>query len=301
MRALGCVALLLALLLSSLQGQTHVPEPAVNLGDTSFLDGLAGPGWVVEEVSDAGHDGRIAGSDGSTIPGTGSVNSISGLNHVAWLSHKRIAGGWYGAEVISVVAYVDARTQGRQGGFGDLTVGPFILQWTEHRLLHRPVEQRLMIDFDFPVGYYSRNPGVNLGSNAYRFHPCYAITVYPAKRIETSWRIHYLWNFVNNAPPLNTKAQSTQAGQAIHFNATTAYNVHKQLWIGANGYFLSQITDGRVNGVSIPNSPEQVGAIGPGMVWAGRHWIFYANGYEEFGARNRATGQKLVLRVQKVF
>jgi hypothetical protein len=158
-----------------------------------------------------------------------------------------------------------------------------------------------MIDFDLPVGYYSRTAGVNLGSNAYRFHPCYAITVFPSKKVETSWRVSYLWNSVNNAPPLSTGAHSTQAGQAIHFNATSAYNVHKQLWIGANGYFFSQITDGRINGVPQLHSPEQVGAIGPGMVWTGRHVNFYVNEYEEFGARNRATGQKLVLRIQTVF
>jgi hypothetical protein len=37
------------------------------------------------------------------------------------------------------------------------------------------------------------------------------------------------------------------------------------------------------------------------LVWAARHWLFYANEYEEIGARNRATGQKLVLRVEKIF
>jgi hypothetical protein len=77
--------------------------------------------------------------------------------------------------------------------------------------------------------------------------------------------------------------------------------VHKELWVGANGYFFSQITDGRINGVAPRNSPEQVGAISPGMIWAGRNWLFYANEYEEIGARNRATGQKLVLRVAKFF
>jgi hypothetical protein len=64
-------------------------------------------------------------------------------------------------------------------------------------------------------------------------------------------------------------AHSTQAGQAIHFNATAAYNVYKGLWIGPNGYYLSQITGGRINGVPLRNSPEQVGAIGPGLAIRG--------------------------------
>jgi len=53
--------------------------------------------------------------------------------------------------------------------------------------------------------------------------------------------------------------------------------------------------------VALHNSPEQVGAIGPGMVWNSGSWFFYANGYQEFGAQNRATERKLVLRVEKIF
>jgi len=37
------------------------------------------------------------------------------------------------------------------------------------------------------------------------------------------------------------------------------------------------------------------------MVWNSGSWFFYANGYQEFGAENRATGHKLVLRIEKTF
>ena len=273
----------------------------MNLGDTSFLDGIAGPGGVFEQIADTAHDGTIVGSNGSAVPGTGSVNSLSGLTHVAWLTHARIAGGWYGAEVVFTAAYVDAGAQGHDGGLGDLTVSPLILQWPQHHVFHMPVDQRVTADFILPVGSYSRTAVVNLGSNAYIANPYYAITAHPAKRIETSWRVHYLWNSKNDAPVESTGYRSTQAGQAIHFNATAAYNVHKGLWIGPNAYFLSQITDGKINGASLPGSPERVAAIGPGMVWTKQRWLFFANEYQEFGARNRATVNKLVLRVEKVF
>ena len=295
------VAVLMALQSISLLGQSHVAEPGVNLGDTSFLDGPAGPGFVVEQIGDAAHDGRIANSTGGTVPGTGSVNSVSGLTHVAWLSHEQFLGGWYGMEVVSAAAHVNAGAQGEAGGLGAFTVGPLILQWPEQRVFGMPIDQRAVADFDLPTGQYSRDSGVNLSSNAFTVHPYYAITAFPTKRIETSWRIHYLWNSTNGSPPISTGAQSTQAGQAIHFNATAAYNIGKGLWIGPNGYYLKQTTDGKIDGVALHNSPEEVGAIGPGMVWNRANWFLYANAYREFGARNRPTGQKLVLRIEKTF
>jgi hypothetical protein len=285
----------------SMQAQNHVAEPSVNLGDSSFLDGLGGPGFLTELMNDVEHDGRITNSSGQTVPGSGSVNSVSGLSHVAWLAHQRVLGGWYGLEVVGVPAYVDAGAQGQAAGFGDLTVSPFILQWSERRVFGIPIDQRFDVDFGVPVGKYSPTSNVNLGSNAFNVQPYYVITAFPKKRIETSWRFHYLWNGTNNAPPISTGAQSTQAGQAIHFNATAAYKVYKGLWIGPNGYYLKQITDGRINGAPLHNSPEQVGAIGPGMVWNTGRWYYYANFYQEFGAENRATGQKVVFRIEKVF
>jgi hypothetical protein len=72
------------------------------------------------------------------------------------------------------------------------------------------------------------NPA-GLDANESTFHPYYAVTAFPLKRMEISWRVHYLWNSANNSPPLATGARSTQAAQAIHCNATAACNFGKHL------------------------------------------------------------------------
>jgi len=257
LKRLQCVLFLILLSPASLVAQTHVAEPAVNLGDTSFLDGIGGPGVVMEVIGDGEHAGTVVDGGGSSIPGTGAVNSISELTHIAWLTHKTILGGWYGTEVVAAAAHVNAGSAGQSGGWGALTVSPFILQWSERKIANVPIDQRVVLDFDLPVGAYTRSSAVNISANAFTVHPYYAVTAFPTKRIETSWRVHYLWNSTNNSPPSATGAQSTQAGQAIHFNATTAYNFGKHLWIGPDAYYLRQITDGRVNGVPLSNSPEQ--------------------------------------------
>ncbi len=277
--------------------QAHVAEPAVNLGDTNFLDAIAAPGILFEQIGDGAHSGKIVDAQGDRLPGTGAVNSISGLTHIAWISKTRFLGGWYGVELLASEAHVNAGLGQTSGGWGDMTVAPLILQWPKRKMLGISISQRLTFDFDLPVGAYSRQSTVNLSSHAWTIHPYYAITAFPAKRIESSLRFHYLWNSANEDPPLALAVQSTQAGQAIHFNATIAYNLYKGLWVGSNGYYLKQITDPEVNGVLLRNSPEQVGAIGPGMVWQSNNWFFYASAYHELDGQNRPIGNKLVLRI----
>jgi hypothetical protein len=94
----------------------------------------------------------------------------------------------------------------------------------------------MTFDFDAPLGRNSPDRPVNIGNNAWALNPYYAVTLYPAKRFETSWRIHYLWNATNHAPPVATGDSTTQAAQAIHFNATGSYEIVKNVYVGANGY-----------------------------------------------------------------
>ena len=280
--------------------QAHPPQPMVNLGDTSFLDALGAPGFLLEQIGDASHAGTATDGSGHAVPNAPAVNSISSLTHGVVLTKHHVFGAWYGAEAIVSAAHLNAGSPGAVGGFGDLTVSPLILQWKQKKIGSTLLNQRFVLDFEAPVGEYSRNLPKNLSSHAFTIHPYYAFTFFPTHRIETSWRTHYLYNGVNNSPPYRTNSFSTQAGQAVHFNATVAYELPHDLWIGAYAYFLKTITGPKVNGISVNASPEQVGSIGPGLVWDRGAYLFYVNGYHELGAVNRPEGNKLVLRVQWV-
>jgi len=273
----------------------HPAEPSVNLGQTSFLDALGGPGVLLEEIGGAYHSGKNMGSAGETIDAT---NSVSSLAHVALLSKFRVLKAFYGVELIGTAAHVNAGDGGTVGGWGDITVSPLILQWKEQTLGNVRVDQRFVLDFDLPIGEYDRSSSTSLSSHAFAVNPYYAVTLFPAKKIETSWRVHYLWNALNHAPPTASMTRSTQAGQAIHFNATTAFLCPGRLWVGANGYYLKQITAPQIGGVSLSDSPEQVASIGPGAVWKAGNFHLYANGYHEFAAENRPEGNRLIFRVE---
>ena len=296
-RSVG-ILLVLVCVMRGAGAQVHPSEPAVNLGDTSFLDAVAGPGLLIEEIGDGSHEGKVTNGTGASVVNAPGIHAVSGLTHIAWLSKHRMLGGWYGVEVVTVVAHTNAGSNGAVGGWGNLTVSPLILQWKQRTIGPIGIVQRFVLDFELPVGEYRRDLPVSLSSNTLTVHPYYAVTLFPAKRLETSWRVHYLWNGTNNAPPFATTARSTQAGQAIHFNATAGYKCAHGVWIGANAYYLKEVTDPKIDGVRLPNSPEQVGAIGPGAVWDLGRCLLYANAYREFNAQNRPEGRKIVLRVQ---
>lgn len=295
----GCLAagLLLVLNCPVARGQMHPSEPAVNLGDTTFLDGIAGPGLLVEEIGDMNHSGKFADSAGRTSDSGQALNAISGLTHIAWLSKRSILSAWFGGEVIVPAAHVNAGSTGSAGGWGNIIVAPLILQWNMREVGPVAVYQRVGFDFFLPTGQYLRTGNVNLGSNAFAIDPYYAITALPTRHVETSWRFQYLWNSVNHAPPLASGARSTQAGQAVHLDGTAAYLLPHSVWVGANGYYLKQVTSPLVNGIQLDNSAEQVGAIGPGAMWDLGDFLLYADTYHEMGAVNRPEGNKLVVRV----
>jgi hypothetical protein len=289
--------------------------PGLNLGLTSFLDGgpPAGPGFYFTQYFTYYHATKLTDSSGNEA-----LPSFAGetLNVYLFLSqfiyqsnHEVLLGGKWGLDFIIPVVVTDLSysnslsvfPQNNGAGLGDVLVGPF-LQWDPIPLgsngplfMHR-IELQMLL----PTGKYDSNTEVNPGSNFFSLDPYWAATLFITPRWEFSTRVHYLWNSTNGDPNRAfTGADNTQAGQAVHLNFASSYEIlEKRLHAGVNGYYLKQTTDTQVDGNDVPGSKEQVLGIGPGLVF---HWSqdthFFVNVYFETAAEDRPEGQRYNFRL----
>jgi hypothetical protein len=280
--------------------QQHIALPPVNLGASSFMDGPGGPGLLTREVVTVFDAQRFTGADGQTAPGNNTLTTLTEITHVAYSPPTKVLGGYWGVEFLVPVAMVDVATAGgeaRTVGIGDLTFSPLVFQAPDLRLLGRPFFHRLDVDVNAPTGQYQRDAPVNVGSHVWSVNPYYAFTWLPFERLETSWRLHYLWNSVNDAPGPGYEATTIQPGQAIHINGAVSVEVAGPVRAGVAGYVLQQITDSLADGRHVAGSRERVAALGPGlnMFADGGRTQLTANAYWEFAVENRPAGARLNL------
>jgi anthranilate 1,2-dioxygenase (deaminating, decarboxylating) large subunit len=288
--------------------------PGVNLGFTSFVDGgpPAGPGFYFQTYLTRFTSDEFKDSDGdSLLPSFANedidltILLLQGI-YQSDTEIPLIKGKW-GLDVILPIVYTDisygtdnpAFPQDNAGGFGDLLVGPFI-QWDPIMGKSGPIMlNRIEFQLIFPTGKYDSDKELNPGSNFFSFNPYWSTTLFLMPKWTLSWRLHYLWNDENDDPNRNfVGADDTQAGQAIHVNFASAYEVlEKTIRVGVNGYYLKQITNTEADGRDVRNSKEQVLAIGPGAVYHfSQNNHIFLNAYFETMVENRPEGYRLNLR-----
>jgi hypothetical protein len=307
---LAALAVLLMATLFPGVGAAQQPLPAVNLGFTSFLDGgpPAGPGFYFQTYFQYMWANEFRDSAGNETGLLDSLNVAVSLNQLIYQSDQSILlGGKWGIDVIVPLVFLSSdpnplaplQLTDNGVGFGDLLIGPYI-QWGPIMGKKGPIfMHRIELQNLLPTGKYDDDRMLNPGSHFYSFNPYWAATLFIMPRWKTSWRLHYLWNAKNDrpikpffGPPGSPIPDDTQAGQAIHLNFSSAYELlAKRLHVGVNGYYLKQITDTKVNGNKVPGR-EQVLGIGPGAVWhfsQDDHLFF--NTYFETQAQNRPEGK----------
>jgi len=290
--------------------------PAVNLGFTSFLDGAppAGPGLYFQEYLQYYGAEHLKDGEGKELhAGPGGPRLLRdldvgvSLSQLIYQSNQSILlGGKWGLDVILPVVWIDVDPgqlpilSDSGAGVGDVVIGPY-LQWDPIMGANGPIfMHRIELQNLVPTGRYDDDSVLNAGSNFYSFNPYWAATVLPLPQWTVSWRLHYLWNGTNDNPnnTLFPNADETQAGQAVHLNFATEYEVlPKQFRVGFNGYYLKQFTNAEVDGDGVVNSREQVLGLGPGAVWhlsQDDHLFF--NAYFETEAENRPEGMRFIGR-----
>ncbi|MGB1800451.1 MAG: SphA family protein [Gammaproteobacteria bacterium] len=292
---------------SNIQAADVVQLPAVNLGDTSFVDGIAGPGTLVKVLGNHFSANRFTDVNGNSLPGDNKLEANALLGQYAYISKTKILGGFYGAEVLLPLVDIEPDTtltglpNTGERGFGDLIVSPFLLQWTDHKIFGRPYFHRLNFVFLLPTGSYDADNQVNTGSNIFSFNPYYAGTYFLTKKLTTSFRLHYLWNSENDRPLSALNVDDTQPGTAFHMNYAASYALTKKLRIGVAGYYLNQLSEDEINGISQANSEEKTFAIGPGLQYHHKNNFLNINYYFESGAENRPEGHRIVAWLAWVF
>ncbi len=274
-------------------------QPAVNLGFTSFLDGgpPAGPGLYMTEYLQYYTSDELANPPHPSLSAAETDLVVSLTQLIYQSDQELLLGGKWGLDVIVPLVNIDNNLLPHQSGLGDLLVGPF-LQWDPVMGQNGPrFMQRIELQFILPTGEYSADKALNPGSNHVSFNPYWSGTLFLSPQWTASVRLHYLWNAKNDDPNA-TGSSGSQAGQAIHGNFATAYEViPKMLRLGINGYFFNQMTASELDGVKVPGK-EQVFAVGPGaMLSFSQDTHLFFNSYFESNAEYRPEGEKYLLRL----
>jgi hypothetical protein len=279
----------------------QVQLPTVNLGETNFEDGFASPGWFLQVFPETYVAGGLRDGNGNKVPGQSRLIVNSTTTHVVFISRKRFLGGWLAGEILQPLVDLNVRsangTSSSVRGFGDMTFGPGV-QWAPKKVGNGVFVHRLIFNAIVPTGTYSDRRPINIGNHIVSIDPHYEFT-FERKKIEFSARVHYLWNSANNNPYAGFNFRNMQPGQAFHVNYASSFEVHKNVRLGFNGYWLQQTTDHRINDVAVPYSKERTVGLGPGLQVGGQGIWLHLNAYLETDVRNRPSGVKVTLRISK--
>jgi hypothetical protein len=297
----------------------------INLGATSFFDGFGRPveGFTYQAYLQYSRAREIMDANGDTTKAfvNPQLDTLVMLNQLSYYGPSTLFGDRVRPGINFILPLVGFMTsfdtpgpvlKDNGVGLGDLVMGP-VFQFKPLMSDGRPVfSHRLELDLVVPTGKYDPDKNLNQGTNYVSFNPNWALTVLPAKGLEFTTRVNYIYHFTNERPtnpprgvPMGTTVESARAGQAVWANFASSYEVFTGVHLGVNGYYLKQLTLDRFfltdrtyfEGKKPAEGKQQVLGIGPGaFLEVTKKDKLFANYYYPLLVEARPKSQGLTVR-----
>jgi hypothetical protein len=250
---------------SSTRAASPVPQPPLDLGQTSFLDGEAGRGGLFEVIGNGYVAPQFTDASGGRVAGTNRQWIDTVILHLAYVSSVPVAGGSLGAGSPPCTWRCRACLKPPRGAGR-----------CDYRAVH-PMDKdaglaTALID---PAGYPGNGAYGTVfpkrsdqrGRERMAGFPYLAFTWRVSDRRVFRGRTIYDWSGQSGRPQASLGAANSQAGSQFAQNQSVSAAITDNWRLGVASYGLWQLDDTRVNRQAVPGSRQQVIAAGPGLLW----------------------------------
>ena len=284
--------LILALIAGlAIPAQLVAGESSAILGAEGYFAGaMPPPGFHFINYLMYDHAGELKDNKGDEVPISFKVDVAAEVLRGIYISDITILGANLGWHLIVPLAYQKLEIKDvpsfmavdeSRASIGDIDFSPFLLGW-HTELFH------FVAGFDIiaPTGQYSKNYAVNIGNNHWTFEPAVAASMIHPCGLSASVKLMYDIHTENDDNDLKT-------GQQFHLDYNAGFMIVDNFRLGVGGYYLIGVEDDKVDGTKVPDSKEQVLAVGPSAMYSfnpGLHLI--AKVQFETMAENRPEGTK---------
>jgi hypothetical protein len=145
-----------------------------------------------------------------------------------------------------------------------------------------------------PVGAYDPNRLAGVGLGHWAIDAGLGYTYMPASGFEVSVTAGLTYNFIN-------PTTQYQSGMDAHIDVGMSYSFSDTFYVGAAGYFFSQVSPDTGGSVLLGGFRSRVAGVGPQAGWSfqlgGLATEVDVRGYKEFAAQNRPEGWNVYLTV----
>lgn len=286
------MAIMAFLLLAGTPAYLFAGESSSILGAEGYFAGaLPPPGAHFINYLMYYHAGELKDHNGDEVPVDFKADVAAEVLRGIFISDIKILGANLGWHLIVPLVYMkmeikEMSLDESRASIGDIDFAPFILGWHTD-LFH------FVAGFDIiaPTGQYNKDYAVNIGCNHWTFEPALAASMIHPSGLSASVKLMYDIHTENDDNDLKT-------GQQFHLDYNAGYMIVDNFRLGVCGYYLTGLEDDKLDGNKVPDSKEQVLAVGPSAMYSfnpGLHLI--AKVQFETMAENRPEGTKGWLKV----